>query len=642
MNKRKVIYKRLVVEGFQSIAKPTVFNLDRGAGINLIKGANGKGKSTIFNALFWGEYGINLKKSVATWVDKRPTGYRGTRVVVERTDGEFDYMIARHFEFKGTTRGLQGGDKLMIFKKPVDQAEFSDKDLVGAGQHKDDMNLLIEQQIGVDSTTYLNSILFGQRMKSLAETDAKDKRTLFDKLFDVAFVDAAKEKGTAERTRLTTLITGLASNISTAQQIVDTNTKILDEQAEIKKKFDLEQSEKISDLEVELDEAKQRSEHIPAEKALLQKKIDAYDWNSLIQAKDKADKSKEHSTTQQDKAKKLKQAVDNANNAVEDSNKKQVKLQKDLEEIIDTCTVCGQPLDKKQVAEAKKRIKQFISTEETVAKALKAALEKATKEHDTFLPEVQKAKDQYNADLLHVSTVEESLKGADALKKELNTLDNEETQLKKDVVRLEASIKKEKEAKPPVVDIAAYTKSKEDSLKIVEAKTKEKEEAALRLSKVDWWCTKGFGASGLKAFVFNAMLSGLNQAAHRYAARLGFRVEFGIDMSKASKPFRMLIYSGGNVRDYGDLSGGQKQRVDMVIAFAMHDLVSFKTDINILLMDEITEGLDNAGVEAAFQLIREKAKDKTVYVITHLDMLDGLGAKYIFVDSDENDNTIIE
>ena len=113
-------------------------------------------------------------------------------------------------------------------------------------------------------------------------------------------------------------------------------------------------------------------------------------------------------------------------------------------------------------------------------------------------------------------------------------------------------------------------------------------------------------------------------------------------MGKASKPFQTFVYKGDSVKDYDDLSGGQKLRVDICIAFAMHDLITESSNINILVMDEVFEGLDNEGIEIVFELIRGKSETKSVYLITHSDLIDSLNSRSFTFALDSNENTYLK
>jgi ABC-type multidrug transport system ATPase subunit len=95
-------------------------------------------------------------------------------------------------------------------------------------------------------------------------------------------------------------------------------------------------------------------------------------------------------------------------------------------------------------------------------------------------------------------------------------------------------------------------------------------------------------------------------------------------------------------KDYKDFSGGEKQRLDMCLMFAMHQLISAGTDMNILVMDEALENLDEAGEEAAFSIIRTIAEEgKSIYLISHSAVLDSLYSNTIQIEKDSTGNTII-
>ncbi len=184
--------------------------------------------------------------------------------------------------------------------------------------------------------------------------------------------------------------------------------------------------------------------------------------------------------------------------------------------------------------------------------------------------------------------------------------------------------------------LSVMTKEKEDLLIRTEELTQEQQ-------RVEWWLKNAFSASGLKAYIFEAMLGYLNQCVEKYASRLGLSVQFGIDMTKASKPFKTTCYKGLDAINYEALSGGEKQKVDIVLAFAVHELVSSMQDISLLVMDEVFEGLSKANIEIVFDLIRLKAEHKAVFVVTHSDTIDSRNTKAIYVVKDAaTENTTID
>ena len=174
--------------------------------------------------------------------------------------------------------------------------------------------------------------------------------------------------------------------------------------------------------------------------------------------------------------------------------------------------------------------------------------------------------------------------------------------------------------------------SKEDkSFKIDETNT-----------KINWWIKKGFGAGGLKSYMFNTVLLKLNEYAAKYSISLGFSIKFFIDISKASKPFETIcIDSMGDEVEYKLLSGGEKSRVDIVTILSLHDLLLAGNWVNILLFDEVFENLDEEGANESFQLLTNICtQEKGIFIITHMKNIDEYKVNFINVYK-ENNQTFI-
>jgi len=139
------------------------------------------------------------------------------------------------------------------------------------------------------------------------------------------------------------------------------------------------------------------------------------------------------------------------------------------------------------------------------------------------------------------------------------------------------------------------------------------------LDAYQYWASVGFGAKGIKAYIFQAMLTKLNTALRIYGEQLGIYVSFDVKTDTKSKAFSVVIETlDGVKKSYSDLSGGEQRRVDVIVSFALHDLVcDTKQRPSIMVLDEPFEGLDEPGLDIAMQLIRNKAHSLGVYLITH-------------------------
>ena len=68
------------------------------------------------------------------------------------------------------------------------------------------------------------------------------------------------------------------------------------------------------------------------------------------------------------------------------------------------------------------------------------------------------------------------------------------------------------------------------------------------------------------------------------------------------------------------LSGGEKQKIDIIIQFAIRDMLCKFSNFssNIIVLDEIFDNLDNIGCDKVLNLITTKLTDiESIYIITH-------------------------
>lgn len=102
-----------------------------------------------------------------------------------------------------------------------------------------------------------------------------------------------------------------------------------------------------------------------------------------------------------------------------------------------------------------------------------------------------------------------------------------------------------------------------------------------------------------------------------------------------SKEYSMCVFETGKIefklngnnidilycdKQYENLSGGEKQKIDLIIQFAIRDMLSkfLNFSSNILVLDEIFDNLDNIGCQKVLDLITNRMCDvSSIFIVTH-------------------------
>jgi len=649
----KIIFEFIDIEGFRSVVKPFHFNLNQ-PGLNLIKGTNGAGKTTVFEALVWALFGINLKDTnqdkIPSWAEVRTAQWQGTRVSLTLHKERNTYCVTRHLGYKGLTYDVKGEDYLMLAKGDDERGEKVS--LLGDFRNKAKIQEEINNILGVDSKTFMNSILFGQRMAKLVEQDNSDKRQLFETLFETEWVNQAKAKCDKDLTQWNSDLTKLSYDINSLSTGIEHLTDKLSTSKEVLAGFEEGRKGRIDSKTRLLNETIVHSEELDKAFTDLNKKLKAlkYDSERHIQL-DIDFKATEKQIHQQEidkvNAGSLRKEYENNVKNLERElggaeNKKKILEDKHIEEECPYCEQELKPGNKLELNHKKELdlVKGDISLIKIALKKAETALKVLPEVSIESVSPLEERLKLFETELI---LLDETYESYNKLQKSIDQNTAAKAQYDKDILRVQKEIEDIKAEKPPEIDI------KNIELRILQEQNKLKTaqqdkldlEGKIEIAK--WWSAKGFSSGGIKAFIFKAMLSQLNQNVKKYGQRLGASLVFSIDLTKASKPFTTSCSIGDKLnKDYKEFSGGQKQRLDIILIFAMYDLISMNTDINLLIMDEVFEGLDEEGETAVFDLIRGKAEEgKSVYIITHSAVLDSLYANTIEFKS-VNGNTIIE
>nr|DAS89659.1 MAG TPA: STRUCTURAL MAINTENANCE OF CHROMOSOMES PROTEIN [Caudoviricetes sp.] len=548
-------FGNIIIEGFCSIP---YLELNLGSkGITVIRGATGEGKTTILSALVWGAYGKNLKgkSDVNTWEKYRPKNYNGTKVEIYFGKDGKTHKITRCLKYKGEVNGAKGKDRLIY---EIDAVEVSEK-------NKGEIQALINADLGMSYSLFMNSILFGQGMKRLIQESSSDKKDLFEEIFELEYISKARD---------------IAKGYY---------TEALREYNEISQKYSSSKEKKQS-IQRMLDDLKKQANNVKNDLSsrvkVLEKKL------SLLAKAKKENELKETVTHKNRIEQRLQEARDNQKELLNKINDAKKKTKVSLEEFI---SVIIKLLKRGDI---KNSLKRLIEVKKAFG-------------------DIERLQDKCSKLADKISNYRDKLE-------ELRDQEYEANKVQRDIDLTKAEIKKLLSEKKTGVNMGLIKKYKtqlstlSDKLQAIESEMEEKR------SKVDnykWVMDDPLGNRGIKAFLFESSLDILNETLESYSEVLGFSILFYVDIQGVKKDFNTQIIMDGIEVSYEELSGGQKQLVNLAMAFAMNEVMTKAKGINIAFLDEVFENLSSEYVDLVIGLIRKIYKDKTLYLISHQESL---------------------
>lgn len=548
-------FGNIIIEGFCSIP---YLELNLGSkGITVIRGATGEGKTTILSALVWGAYGKNLKgkSDVNTWEKYRPKNYNGTKVEIYFGKDGKTYKITRCLKYKGEVNGAKGKDRLIY---EIDAVEVSEK-------NKGEIQALINADLGMSYSLFMNSILFGQGMKRLIQESSSDKKDLFEEIFELEYISKARD---------------IAKGYY---------TEALREYNEISQKYSSSKEKKQS-IQRMLDDLKKQANHVKNDLSsrvkVLEKKL------SLLAKAKKENELKETVTYKNRIEQRIQEARDNQKELLNKINDAKKKTGVSLEEFI------GVIIKLLKRGDIKNSLKRLMEVKKAFG-------------------DIERLQDKCSKLADKISNYRDKLE-------ELRDQEYEANKVQRDIDLTHVEIKKLLSEKRAGVNLDLIKKYKtqlstlSDKLQSIES---EMEEKRAKVDNYKWVMDDPLGNRGIKAFLFESSLDILNETLESYSEVLGFSILFYVDIQGVKKDFNTQIIMDGIEVSYEELSGGQKQLVNLAMAFAMNEVMTKAKGINIAFLDEVFENLSSEYVDLVIGLIRKIYKDKTLYLISHQESL---------------------
>ena len=548
-------FGNIIIEGFCSIP---YLELNLGSkGITVIRGATGEGKTTILSALVWGAYGKNLKgkSDVNTWEKYRPKNYNGTKVEIYFGKDGKTHKITRCLKYKGEVNGAKGKDRLIY---EIDAVEVSEK-------NKGEIQALINADLGMSYSLFMNSILFGQGMKRLIQESSSDKKDLFEEIFELGYISKARD---------------IAKGYY---------TEALREYNEISQKYSSSKEKKQS-IQRMLDDLKKQANHVKNDLSsrvkVLEKKL------SLLAKAKKENELKETVTYKNRIEQRIQEARDNQKELLNKINDAKKKTRVSLEEFI------GVIIKLLKRGDIKNSLKRLMEVKKAFG-------------------DIERLQDKCSKLADKISNYRDKLE-------ELRDQEYEANKVQRDIDLTHVEIKKLLSEKRAGVNLGLIKKYKtqlstiSDKLQSIES---EMEEKRAKVDNYKWVMDDPLGNRGIKAFLFESSLDILNETLESYSEVLGFSILFYVDIQGVKKDFNTQIIMDGIEVSYEELSGGQKTLVNLAMAFAMNEVMTKAKGINIAFLDEVFENLSSEYVDLVIGLIRKIYKDKTLYLISHHESL---------------------
>lgn len=583
--------------------------------------SNGAGKTSIIESIVYALFDTTSKGMKANEVVNNKVG-KNTSVILEGHQDGHVYRIERY------RKHSKNKNKVRLF---CDGTEIT-------GKSTADTNKMIENLIGIDYKTFINSIMFSQSSGAgrFAIATDKEKKEILEGVVNLAiYADAqavAKERIKVKDNEIQAKKREIErSNWELAQ--VDQLEQQDQQNYENTLKVIKQQRDVIGSLTDEM-EAYVRK-HLPTVlqledeiKALTEqsRNMVTVSLDSYIEAVQRA---KEELTEYTSEFKRL--------------NTDKTKLVNDYKKIqmATHCPVCGHELDpvhrEQEMESIKAQLKEVLIQIQVITHKQQQAqttYEQATEEYQKFKKAADEATEAYQKVLADIQAKEKWI--ADY---------NRNLQNYKDRIKNAQDTLNSLSGLPQPKKRDKERESIREKIKVQKQEQLALERERQSLETV----VKVYSNAGVKSHVLDLITPFLNKRGNEYLSILSgpemeliFSTQTKNKDGSVSDKFDLQVINHAGGDDYKSQSEGEKKRADLSIALALQDFVASKTKINFALYDEVFDALDEVGSENVVTLLRERQKTVgTIFVITHSEHLKPLFEKVITITKDKNGQSTI-
>ena len=586
-----------------------------GQGLVLVQGvnddedefeSNGSGKSVIFTeSIVWAIFGETMRGYKGDKVVNRRVG-KNTEVTLEIVDNGTVYRIERY------RKHSKNKNHVLLFKNGQNITAKSDKDTDAS----------IISLLQMDFSTFTNSVMFGQgSTKMFANATDSEQKKILENMLQIDIYRKCQDLSKEYLKSCVSDIDKLDSELSSAQNVKKSHEETVKnlQEKELNLKHQIES--KIDSLLEEISEMKVKLDSLP-------------DVDEILSDIERMKVDKGELENKMDEFKSLEYSANDLNSTIQVTSIQIKNLQKDikdktkqLNDIINgknvpkTCYACGQPLPLEDTSHLENHLQDDIAK----------MREEMTNLHNEWMA-LKKLKDKVDTKLEAKKELEaEYERIREAIYKKassVNVIENNRKSLENDINQNLKRIKEQEKLRDTTyTDIIEDTISKIEEINhSIQLGNQRMEELISLRKQYEFW-VNGFGNQGIKSILLDSVVPFLNTRANYYVSHLaGSSIEITFDTQQELKSgekrdkFSVNITNENGDNDYKGNSNGEKRRIDIAINMALQDLVMSRSNkkVDLIVYDEVFEGLDEVGCTRVIDLLEEKARSVgTIFVITH-------------------------
>lgn len=552
--------------------------------------SNGSGKSSLWEALLWCLTGDTV---------------RGTKDVVNNKSDE-GASVELNFVLNNKQYRVIRSKEHSIYKTNL-KIFVDEKDVSGKGI-RDSEKILSNLLSDVDAQLLSSVVILGQGLpQKFTNNTPSGRKEVLEKLTHSDFmIDDLKKRVTQRQSIL-------------SERVSDTSAKLNGERSR-EEILARQQAESMSFLSKSIDDVKKKLDSYRVEQSKLEEDVRSIEAT-------KAELSAQISETQEKRLSikekgtqeilNLKQRQTELCEPIKTSvaeltaQRKQIeKTIKEKKSIKDVCPTCGQRISGVVIPDTADDEKSLQSCNELLS-AYNAQIKKINEAFTSEEAELRKThNDEYSVCTLDINKLQDDLHRQSNT---LNQIDSEILSINSKLNAVEAqyneyqTLYKYNEEKLKQIN-EQLTKSENEAF----ALESELEELNGRLSIVKSFSTAL--SRDFRGVLLTGLIDYLNNKLKEFS-----NIVFNSDSV-------LFALDGNNIsikcngKEYESLSSGERQKIDVMVQFALRDMLCnyLGFSCNMLVLDEVFDGLDSRGCEKIIDLMSECLSDvSSVFVVTH-------------------------